>query len=74
MVSFTVNYQSWQKDVAALFIFAVIELAEQAELYVFSNLTCAPEAARSDMAVEVIFEQQEDVWIPLFQPLGADHA
>lgn len=67
--SWTVNHQAWQRGVDPTFVFAVIELAEQAELYVFTNLLCPPEAARSGLAVAVTFEQQEDVWIPLFRPV-----
>ena len=69
VISFTVNHQTWQKGTDASFVFAVIALAEQAELYVFSNLTCPPSEVYSGMAVQVTFEQQEDVWLPLFHPL-----
>jgi uncharacterized OB-fold protein len=52
------------------FIFAAIELAEQAELYVLSNVLCAPDGVRSGMPVRVTFERQDDVWIPLFAPVA----
>lgn len=67
--SWTVNHQAWQRGVDPTFVFAVIELAEQAELYVFTNLLCPPDAARSGMEVKVTFEQQDDVWLPLFSPV-----
>lgn len=49
---------------------AIIELAEQAGLRLTSNIVrCAPQEVQIDMPVRVVFEQQEDVWIPLFAPL-----
>lgn len=66
--TWTVNAQSWQRGVDPTFIFAAIELAEQPELYVLSNVLCAAEDVRSGMAVQVTFEQQDDVWFPLFAP------
>ena len=69
VVSYTVNHQSWQKGQEDPFVFAAIELAEQKELYTFTNLTCAPDQVKSGMAVEVLFEHQEDVWLPLFRPV-----
>jgi uncharacterized OB-fold protein len=68
--SWTVNHQPWQKGVDPTFIFAAIELAEQAELYVLSNVLCAPDGVRSGMPVRVTFERQDDVWIPLFAPVA----
>lgn len=70
--TFTVNHQAWKPGMTVPFIFAAIELEEQPELYVLSNVTGAVETLRSGMAVEVYFERQEDVWIPLFRPLQSD--
>lgn len=69
--SWTVNHQPWQRGVDPTFVFGAIELEEQSELYVLSNILCPPDAVCSGMAVEVAFEQQEDVWLPLFRP--AEH-
>ena len=71
VVSWTVNHQVWQQGMEEPFIFAVIALAEQAELYVFTNLLCAPDQAVSGMDVAVEFEQNEDVWLPFFRPVAA---
>lgn len=67
--TWTVNHQPWQRGVDPTFVFAAIELQEQAELYVLSNVLCAPDEVRSGMAVAVTFEQQDDVWFPLFAPV-----
>lgn len=70
VTSFTVNRQVWVAGLEQPFVFAVVELVEQAELYVFTNLLCPPEEARIGMAVAVEFERHEDVWLPLFRPLS----
>lgn len=66
--TFTVNHQPWQREMAVPFVFAAIELAEQPELYVLSNILGPIEEVCSGMPVEVCFQQQEDVWLPLFRP------
>jgi uncharacterized OB-fold protein len=65
--TFTVNHQQWFPGLTEHFVFAAVELAEQAELYVFSNVLAPPEAVRSGLPVRVCFEHQEDVWLPLFR-------
>ena len=71
VATFTVNHQAWLPGQAVPFVFAAVELAEQKELYVFSNIAgCPIEAVRTGMPVEVRFEPQGDVWLPMFQPAG----
>lgn len=65
--TFTVNHQPWLPGLEP-FVFAAIELEEQAELYVFSNVLAPVESVRIGMPVEVCFEQHDDVWLPLFRP------
>jgi uncharacterized protein len=67
----TVNQQQWVAGEDSRFVFAAIELAEQKELYVFSNVLGPPQAVRSGLPVSVEFEQHEDVWLPLFRPMEA---
>jgi uncharacterized protein len=66
--TFTVNHQQWLPGLSSQFVFAAVELPEQAELYVFSNILAPPENVRIGLPVTVRFENQEDVWLPLFQP------
>jgi uncharacterized protein len=66
--TFTVNHQMWLPGLAEPFVFAAVELEEQAELYVFSNILAPAASVRIGMKVGVRFEQQEDVWLPLFAP------
>lgn len=69
VVSYTINYEPWLPGLAVPFVFAVVELAEQRELYVFTNLLTPPETARIGMEVGVEFEQHDDVWLPMFRPV-----
>jgi uncharacterized OB-fold protein len=72
VASFTVNQQAWVPGLAVPFVFAAVELVEQAELYVFTNIVgCPVEAVRIGMSVEVLFEPYGEVFLPLFQPAGA---
>ena len=69
IASFTVNHEPWLPGLAVPYVIAAIELAEQARLHVISNLTgCEIAAVHIGMPVEVLFEQHEDVWLPLFRP------
>ena len=73
--TFTVNHQAWLPGLDEPFVFAAIELDEQAELYVFSNVLGDPHAVTSGMRVAVCFEHHEDVWLPQFEAdLEPDHA
>jgi uncharacterized OB-fold protein len=69
--TYTVNVQPWVAGLEAPFVFAGVELDEQPELYVFSNILAPPDAVRSGMRVEVTFEQREDVYLPLFKPMDS---
>jgi uncharacterized OB-fold protein len=72
VASFTVNQQAWVPNLAVPFVFAAVELVEQPELYLFTNIVgCPVEAVRIGLPVEVVFEQQDDVFLPMFQPVGA---
>lgn len=66
--SFTVNRQPWLPGLEAPYVFAAIELDEQPELYVFSNVIAPADQVRIGLPVCVFFERHEDVWLPLFRP------
>jgi uncharacterized OB-fold protein len=67
VATFTINHEPWYPGMVVPFSFAAIELDEQAELYVFSNVLCPVDQVYIGMRVSVIFEQHEDVFLPLFQ-------
>lgn len=68
MVTFTVNRHPWTAELADEYVVAIVELEEQADLRMLSNIVgCAPSEVAIDMLVSVTFERHEDVWIPLFE-------
>jgi len=72
VATFTVNQQVWMRGLQEPFVFAAVELEEQAELYVFTNIiNCPVNEVGIGMPVEVLFEHREDVYLPMFQPRGA---
>lgn len=74
IISYTINHEPWVPGLPVPFVFAAVELAEQRELYVFTNLIAPVETARVGMAVTVTFEQHEDVWLPMFRTDQAEDA
>jgi uncharacterized protein len=71
--TYTINIQPWVPGLEAPFVFAAVELDEQPELYVFTNILGPVNAVRAGMRVEVTFEQREDVYLPLFKPVHSAH-
>jgi uncharacterized protein len=73
VASLTINVQPWRPGLKLPYVFAAVELEEQRELYVFTNIIdCAPEVVRIGLPVEVTFERQVDVYLPMFRPRVAD--
>ncbi len=67
--TYTVNEQQFHPDVPPPYVIAVIELNEQAELRLPSNIVnCDSEQLRCGLAVRVRFEQQGEYFVPLFEP------
>jgi hypothetical protein len=49
-----------------------VELAEQRGLRLTTNIVnCQLDEVRIGMPVRVVFEQHDDVWLPLFEPDAA---
>ncbi len=69
MVSYTVNYMPWMPDLPVPYVFAAVELDEQPGLRLSTEIVnIDPEAVFIGMPVQVVFEQQEDIYLPLFEP------
>jgi uncharacterized OB-fold protein len=68
VVSFTINRQAWTPELVEPYVVAIIELVEQANLRLLSNIVdCDPNEVAIDMPVAVTFAHFEDIWIPLFE-------
>lgn len=70
IATFTINHERWLPDLEVPFVFAAVELAEQSELYLFTNIVAPVEQVRIGLPVTVCFEQQEDVYLPMFRLEG----
>ena len=69
VVSVTINRQPWEKGLECPYVIAIVELAEQPGLRLTTNvINCPIEAVHIGMKVRVLFDQREDVWLPLFEP------
>ncbi len=69
VLSCTVNHQAWRPELTEPYAVAIIALDDQPGLQLLSNVVgLPPQEVRSGLAVQVVFEQHEDVWLPLFEP------
>lgn len=68
VATYTINHEPWYPGLEVPFVYAAIELAEQDELYVFSNVLAPVDTVRIGLPVTVTFEQADDVWLPMFVP------
>ncbi len=75
VATYTVNHQPWIPGLAVPFVFAAVELIEQSELYLFTNIVgCPVEHVHIGMPVEVVFEQHGEIFLPMFRPRGGSDA
>jgi len=53
----------------APYVIAIVEIAEQRDLRLTTNIVnCSRGDVKIGMAVRVLFDKREDVWLPLFEP------
>ena len=75
ILSYTVNYQAWYPTLPVPFVVAVVELDEQPNLRIMTNIVgCPVKQVNIDQRVEVCFEQHGDVWLPLFKPVETERS
>ena len=66
--TFTVNYQQWIPG-SEPYIIAWVSLDKQPDVRLTTNLVGVdPDDVRVGLPVRVVFEHNDDVWIPLFTP------
>ena len=67
--SFTVNWQPWYPNLDPPYVVAVVELAEQENLRLTTNLVGAEiDDWVIGAPVRVTFEEYDGVWLPFFEP------
>ena len=69
--SFTVNHQKWRPDLEVPYVIARIAIDGAPGVYLTSNIVgCPVEQVGIGDRVRVRFEQQADVWLPLFEKIA----
>ena len=70
VIAVTINHQPWFPGVPAPYALALVELEEQSDLRLMTNLLDVPlEQAKAGLIVQVCFEPHGDIFIPLFIPV-----
>ena len=69
VVAVSVNHHPWLPDFPPPYVVAIVALAEDDRARLTTNIVgCDPEGVTIGQQVRVVFEQHDDVWIPLFEP------
>jgi uncharacterized OB-fold protein len=72
--TFTINHHPWDGGTEPYAI-AIVSFPEQDDLRLTTNIVgCPPEDVRIGMPLRVTFEQHDEVWFPLFEPVDAESA
>lgn len=72
VATFTLNHQPWVPAPDHPYAIAIVELDEQPALRLMTNIVnCPAEAVHIGQRVRVTFDERDDVWIPLFEPVEA---
>ena len=73
VVAHTVNVHGWIPG-SEPYVIGLVAIDEQESVRLTTNLVdVEPEDIRTGMAVEVVFEENDDVFLPLFRPVdGSD--
>lgn len=68
--SFTINHKAWVPGLPVPYVLALVTIAEQDDVRLVTQIVeCPPDEVTFGMAVEVLFEPAEDLWVPLFRPV-----
>lgn len=71
LAGFTVNHRFSLPGLPAPYVVAQVAIAEDPRVRLTTNIIdCEAEQLELGQPVEVVFEQHEDVWLPLFRPAG----
>lgn len=69
LIGFTVNHRFALPGLPAPYVVAQVAIEEDPRVRLTTNaVDCDPERLELGMRMEVVFEQAEDVWLPLFRP------
>jgi acetyl-CoA acetyltransferase len=69
LIGFTINHRFSIPGLPAPYVVAQVAIAEDPRVRLTTNIVeCDPQELQLGQQVEVVFEQNEDVWLPLFRP------
>jgi uncharacterized OB-fold protein len=72
LAAVTVNHQMWIPTIEPPYVVGIVEIEEQDSVRLTTNIVKCDEAdLQIGMALEVEFEECEDVFLPMFRPVGA---
>ena len=67
--TYTVNHHRYNPEVPVPYVIGIVELLEQVGLRFTTNIVnCPIESVDIGLPVRVVFEQQGEVYVPLFEP------
>jgi uncharacterized protein len=67
--TYTVNHQAYNPEVPLPYVIALVELVEQDDLRLMTDIVhCDPDDVSIGMAVRVVFEQHDEIYVPRFEP------
>jgi acetyl-CoA acetyltransferase/uncharacterized OB-fold protein len=72
VVGYTVNHHHWGlPGFEPPYVVAIVAIAEDPSVRLTTNIVnCDPESVHIGMEVQVLFQHEEDVWLPVFEPTG----
>jgi uncharacterized OB-fold protein len=71
VATFTVNHQPWAQGQEVPYVIARVVPDGAPGVYLTTNIVgCPAEAVDIGDKVRVVFEQQDDVWLPLFEKVA----
>ena len=75
LAAVTVNHQMWIPTIEPPYIIGIVEIEEQDSVRLTTNIVQCDEAdLKIGMSLEVEFEQCDDVFLPMFKPVGVTAA
>ena len=73
VVGVTVNHQPWDPRFPPPYVVATVAIEEDSRVRLATNLVDVdPDDVHVGMRVRARFEHLEDVWVPVFEPVGGD--
>lgn len=72
LAAVTVNHQMWIPTLPPPYVIGIVEIDEQPSVRLTTNIVgCDPGDLRIGMPLQVVFEEHEDVFLPMFCPVDA---